>query len=135
MSHLNGPVSAVEIAAQLRKGSLCPVELVEQTIDAIRSSDPAIFTELLEERAVAEARASRERLRTDCALSRWDGVPIAWEGFIRYKGEGYHCGLRFDAWGSESRKRFYRCAVCISGGACFDRMLEYDRVCLFRHWS
>ncbi len=67
------------MAARLEKGSLCPVELVEETFANIRSSDPAIFTELLEERALKEAHASRQRRREGNPLSQWDGIPIAWK--------------------------------------------------------
>ncbi|WP_068034016.1 amidase family protein [Psychrobacter sp. P11G5] len=79
-------VSAVDMAARLEKGSLCPVELVEETFANIRSSDPAIFTELLEERALKEAHASRQRRREGNPLSAWDGIPIAWKDLFDIEG-------------------------------------------------
>ncbi len=80
------PVSAVEMAARLESGSLCPVDLVEATFARIRSSDPAIFTELLEDRALAEAQASRRRRIEGNPLSPWDGVPIAWKDLFDIEG-------------------------------------------------
>ncbi|SNT71081.1 amidase family protein [Psychrobacter sp. LV10R520-6] len=79
-------VSAIDIAARLKEGSLCPVALVEETFANIRASDPAIFTELLEERALKEAYASRKRRREGNLLSLWDGIPIAWKDLFDIEG-------------------------------------------------
>lgn len=79
-------VSAMDIAARLKEGSLCPVALVEETFANIRASDPAIFTELLEERALKEAYASRKRHREGNLLSLWDGLPIAWKDLFDIEG-------------------------------------------------
>lgn len=79
-------VSVVDMAARLEKGSLCPVELVEESFANIQSSDPAIFTELLEERALKEAHASRQRRREGNPLSQWDGIPIAWKDLFDIEG-------------------------------------------------
>lgn len=79
-------VSAIDMAARLEQGSLCPVELVEETFANIRSSDPTIFTELLEDRALREAHASRQRRREGKPLSPWDGVPVAWKDLFDIEG-------------------------------------------------
>ncbi|MBP2280336.1 aspartyl-tRNA(Asn)/glutamyl-tRNA(Gln) amidotransferase subunit A [Psychrobacter sp. PL19] len=81
-----GPVSAVEMAVGLEKGSLCPIELVEETFANIKSSDPSIFTVLLEERALREAHASKQRRSEGKQLSPWDGVPIAWKDLFDIEG-------------------------------------------------
>ncbi len=80
------PVSAIDMAASLENGSLCPVELVEEIFTNIKSSDPAIFTELLEERAFREAHASRQRRRAGSPLSLWDGIPVAWKDLFDIEG-------------------------------------------------
>nr|WP_298412613.1 amidase family protein [uncultured Halomonas sp.] len=80
------PVSAVEMATRLESGSLCPVALVEDTFARIRSSDPAIFTELLEERALGEANASKQRRTEGNPLSPWDGIPVAWKDLFDIEG-------------------------------------------------
>ncbi len=79
-------VSAIEIASRLEQGRLCPVELVEETFANIRASDPSIFTELLEDRALREAHASRQRRREGKPLSPWDGVPVAWKDLFNIEG-------------------------------------------------
>ncbi len=80
------PVSAVDIATRLQNGSLCPVALAEATFDRIRASDPAIFTDLLEDRALSEAQASKQRRAENKPLSQWDGMPIAWKDLFDIKG-------------------------------------------------
>lgn len=80
------PVSAVGIAARLAAGELCPVELAEATLARIRSSDPAIFTEVLEVRALREAHASKRRHAEGRTLGPWDGLPIAWKDNFDIEG-------------------------------------------------
>lgn len=94
------PVSALDMAARIQSGDLCPVELVEASFERIRSADPAIFTDLLEDRALAEARAARQRLSQGRPLSPWDGVPVAWKDLFDIKGRVTTAGsvvLRSDA--------------------------------------
>lgn len=82
----NIAVSAIDMSMKLREGALCPVELIEDTLFNIKSSDPAIFTVLLEERALREAHASRQRWRAGKQLSLWDGIPIAWKDLFDIEG-------------------------------------------------
>lgn len=94
------PVSAIEMADRLRNGSLCPVVLTETTLERIRASDSAIFTELLEDRALREAHAARKRRRAGTPLGPWDGVPIAWKDLFDIEGRVTTAGsvvLRSDA--------------------------------------
>ncbi|WP_367103437.1 amidase family protein [uncultured Psychrobacter sp.] len=79
------PVSALDMATQLADGSLCPVELIQATFAHIKSCDPAIFTELLEERALQEAQASRQRRQQGKPFSPWDGIPVAWKDLFDIK--------------------------------------------------
>ena len=83
---VKGSVSVIDMVADLKKGNLCPVELVEKTLADIKSSDPTIFTELLEERALKEAHASRKRHREGNLLSAWDGIPVAWKDLFDIEG-------------------------------------------------
>ncbi len=80
------PVSALDMARRLQDGSLCPVALAEATFARIRASDPAIFTDLLEDRALTEAQASRQRRAVNQPLSPWDGMPIAWKDLFDIAG-------------------------------------------------
>lgn len=82
----HAPVSAINLAHRLASGVVCPVTLVETTLDRIRAADPAIFTELLEERALREARKSRARRQAGAPLGPWDGVPVAWKDLFDLEG-------------------------------------------------
>ena len=83
---MRGP-SAIELGQSLRKGRTDPVALVEDVFDRIeRVGDPAIFIETLKPRAMAEARASRQRLKAGNPASLLDGVPIAWKDLFDLKG-------------------------------------------------
>ena len=56
--------SIAQLSVLIQSGSLDPVELAEETLDGIRSyRDPSIFVSLTPERALAEAGASRQRIR------------------------------------------------------------------------
>ncbi|MES2666605.1 MAG: amidase [Pseudomonadota bacterium] len=79
--------SAAGLARDLTAGRLDPCDLVDGVfarLDAV--GDPAIFTQTLRPRAMAEARASRERLRAGLPASLLDGVPVAWKDLFDLKG-------------------------------------------------
>lgn len=79
--------TAATLARDLRDGRSDPCDLVDQVfarMDAV--ADPAIFTETLRPRAMAEARAARERLRSGNPASLLDGVPMAWKDLFDLKG-------------------------------------------------
>lgn len=81
------PTTAKDLAQQLRSRQRDPVELVEQVFDSIAcSGDAALFIRQTRDRAEAEARASRERLRADNPASLLDGVPLAWKDLFDLKG-------------------------------------------------
>lgn len=79
-------VSAANMADKITKGDICPVELTKETFAHIKSSDPSIFTVLLEERALEEAQAAKQRHHQGQPLSAWDGVPVAWKDLFDIKG-------------------------------------------------
>ncbi|TCR68963.1 amidase [Rhizobium sp. BK376] len=84
-SHLGKSIA--QLAVLLQSGSLDPVVLVEETLDAIRThSDQAIFTALLDARAKEEAAASSRRLREGRSLGLLDGIPVAWKDLFAVKG-------------------------------------------------
>ncbi len=79
--------TAASLARDLTAGRLDPCDLVDAVfarMDAV--GDPAIFTQTLRPRAMAEARASRERLRAGLPASLLDGVPVAWKDLFDLKG-------------------------------------------------
>jgi len=82
---MRGP-SATELGQTLRKGKADPVELAEEVFARIDASgDKAIFTETLKPRAMAEAKASRKRLKAGTPASLLDGVPIGWKDLFDLK--------------------------------------------------
>jgi len=82
---MRGP-SATELGQNLRKGKADPVELAEEVFARIDASgDKAIFTETLKPRAMAEAKASRKRLKAGTPASLLDGVPIGWKDLFDLK--------------------------------------------------
>ena len=83
---MRGP-SAGELGQNLRKGKADPVQLVEEVFAAItKHGDAAIFTETLKPRALAEAKAARQRLKSGTPASLLDGVPIGWKDLFDLKG-------------------------------------------------
>ena len=79
--------TVAQLAVKLRQGKLDAVELTEQVLDGIaKCDDQAIFIDLLSERARAEAKAARKRLKAGEPASLVDGVPIGWKDLFDLKG-------------------------------------------------
>ena len=79
--------TAARLAEELRAGRLDAVELTERTLASIAASkDPAIFTEVLGDRAKREAEAARKRLKAGRPLSALDGIPVAWKDLFDIEG-------------------------------------------------
>ena len=79
--------TVAQLAVKLRQGKLDAVELTEQVLDGIaKCDDKAIFIDLLSERARAEAKAARKRLKAGEPASLVDGVPIGWKDLFDLKG-------------------------------------------------
>lgn len=79
--------TAKSLAADLHAGRVDPVDLAIEVFEKIKQvGDPAIFIDQLPDRAMAEARAARERLKAGLPASLLDGVPIAWKDLFDIKG-------------------------------------------------
>ncbi|TXI08683.1 MAG: amidase [Rhizobium sp.] len=79
--------SIAQLSVLIQAGSLDPVALVEESLDAIRThKDQAIFTRLLDARAKDEAAASSRRLREGRSRGLLDGIPIAWKDLFAIAG-------------------------------------------------
>lgn len=79
--------SIAQLSVLIQSGSLDPVALVEETLDAVRAhKDQAIFTRLLETRAKKEAAASSRRLREGRSRGLLDGIPVAWKDLFAVAG-------------------------------------------------
>jgi aspartyl-tRNA(Asn)/glutamyl-tRNA(Gln) amidotransferase subunit A len=78
--------TASQLAQDLRNGTRDPVDLVDEVFDRIAChGDEALFIRKSRDRAMAEARASRERLRAGNPASLLDGVPLAWKDLFDLK--------------------------------------------------
>lgn len=78
MSKSFGAMSVAQLSVLIQGGAADPVEVAEAVFDSIANyADRAIFTTLLEGRAMEEARASSRRLREGRSLGLLDGIPIA----------------------------------------------------------
>ncbi|PSJ65101.1 amidase [Kumtagia ephedrae] len=89
------PRSIAQLSVLLQSGALDPVDLAQQTFEAIRSHpDTAIFITLLEERALSEAQAARRRFRDGRSLGVLDGVPVAWKDLFDISGLPTTAGSR-----------------------------------------
>ncbi|AWB48848.1 amidase [Gemmobacter aquarius] len=85
--------TAKTLADDLRAGRKDPVDLVAQVYDRITAhGDGALFTRQTRDRAEAEARAARERLRAGNPASLLDGVPLAWKDLFDLKGTATTAG-------------------------------------------
>ncbi|MBC2836492.1 amidase [Paragemmobacter straminiformis] len=79
--------TAKALADDLRSGRKDPLDLVAEVYDRIDAhGDAALFIRLTRDRAEAEARAARERLRAGNPASLLDGVPLAWKDLFDLKG-------------------------------------------------
>jgi len=79
--------TAATLAQDLREGRRDPVDLVAEVFDRIEAhGDAALFIRHTRDRAEAEARAARERLRAGNPASLLDGVPLAWKDLFDLKG-------------------------------------------------
>lgn len=86
MNDIRTDLSVASLAVLLQSGALDPIALTEAVLDRIASADPAIFTEVLGQRALKEAGAARLRLRAGRSLGLLDGVPVAWKDLFDTEG-------------------------------------------------
>ncbi len=78
--------SVAGLSVLLQSGALDPVALAEASLARIAGyQDQAVFTKLLGERALTEARLSAQRLRSGRSLGLLDGIPVAWKDLFDTK--------------------------------------------------
>ena len=87
MTSGNPGKSIAQLSVLIQSGTLDPVELAEETLDGIRSyRDRSLFVSLTPERAMAEARAARDRIRAGRSRGLLEGIPIAWKDLFGHEG-------------------------------------------------
>lgn len=88
MNQGNPAKSIAQLSVLIQSGALDPVALTEETLDGIRSyRDQSLFVSLTPERALAEAEASRLRIRDGRSRGLLDGIPIAWKDLFDLEGK------------------------------------------------
>ncbi|WP_209850606.1 amidase [Rhizobium herbae] len=87
VDEVDGNISVASLSVRLQSGTLDPLELAKASLKKIAGyRDQSIFTALLEERALTEAKASAERIRSGRSLGLLDGIPVAWKDLFDTKG-------------------------------------------------
>ncbi|KQU01437.1 hypothetical protein ASG68_06740 [Rhizobium sp. Leaf453] len=87
MAEVDGNMSVAGLSVLLQSSALDPVELAQTVLDKIAGyKDQSIFTEVLGERALYEARAASNRIRSGRSLGLLDGIPIAWKDLFDTQG-------------------------------------------------
>ncbi|ABC93757.1 probable glutamyl-tRNA amidotransferase subunit A protein (plasmid) [Rhizobium etli CFN 42] len=87
MSKSFGAMSVAQLSVLIQSGAADPVDVAETVFESIANyADKAVFTTLLEGRAMEEARASSKRLREGRSLGLLDGIPIAWKDLFDIEG-------------------------------------------------
>ncbi|MBB4434333.1 amidase [Rhizobium esperanzae] len=87
MSKSFGAMSVAQLSVLIQGGAADPVGVAEAVFESIvNHADKAVFTTLLESRAMEEARAASKRLREGRSLGLLDGIPIAWKDLFDIEG-------------------------------------------------
>ena len=79
--------SAAEIGRLLATYKGGAVQVAEHFLSRIEEQTSAVFLNVTQDRALAEARSADERLAAGRPLSPLDGVPLAWKDLIDMAGE------------------------------------------------
>ena len=79
---------ATQAAALIRRGALSPVELLQAVLAAARRAQPRLnpFVVLLEEQAMADARAAEAAVRSGAPLGPLHGVPVSIKDQVDLRG-------------------------------------------------
>ena len=89
--------SIAQIAAQIRKGGLSPVELIEMTLDAIDECELQLnaFITVFREESLERARQVETEIRDGQDLGPLHGIPIALKDIIYVEGTRSTAGSNF----------------------------------------
>ena len=89
--------SIAQIAAQIRKGEISPVELIETTLEAIDLCEPQLnaFITVFREESLERARQAEAAIRSGKDLGPLHGMPIALKDIIYVEGTRSTAGSNF----------------------------------------
>ena len=114
-------LSASDLGREIEAGAICPVELAESFLDAIRAHPDGtrIYARLTPERALDEAMAARGRARAGLRRGVLDGVPVSWKDLFDTANVA-----------TESGSALLRGRVPTADGAVLRAMTQAGTVCL-----
>ncbi len=89
--------SIAQIAAQIRKGDISPVELIEGTLEAIDQCEPQLnaFITVFHDESLERARQAETEIRDGTDLGPLHGMPIALKDIIYVEGTQSTAGSNF----------------------------------------
>ena len=89
--------SIAQIAAQIHKGEISPVELIEATLEAINEYEPQLnaFITVFREESLERARRAETEIRSGKDLGPLHGIPIALKDIIYVEGTRSTAGSNF----------------------------------------
>lgn len=89
-----GRTGAAELGRGIAAGRIDPVDLAEAMLDRGRAHPEAgrIYARLTPDRALAEARAARDRARAGLRRGPLDGVPLSWKDNVDTAGTATEAG-------------------------------------------
>ena len=89
--------SIAQLAAQIRKGEISPVELIEATLEAIDECEPQLnaFITVFREESLERARQAGVEIRSGKDRSPLHGIPIALKDIIYVEGTRSTAGSNF----------------------------------------
>ena len=89
--------SIAQMAAQIRKGDISPVELIEATLEAIDQCEPQLnaFITVFREESLESARRAEVEIKSGKDLGPLHGMPIALKDIIYVEGTRSTAGSNF----------------------------------------
>jgi aspartyl-tRNA(Asn)/glutamyl-tRNA(Gln) amidotransferase subunit A len=85
--------TVAKLSKHLRSGKIDAVDLTEQVLENIQTcDDQSIFIDVLRDRALTEAKASRQRLKVGSPASVLDGIPLGWKDLFDLTGRATTAG-------------------------------------------
>jgi aspartyl-tRNA(Asn)/glutamyl-tRNA(Gln) amidotransferase subunit A len=90
-----GAMSIAQLSVLIQSGAADPVEVTEAVLDGIEGyTDQSIFTGLLRDRALREARASSARMKEGRSRGLLEGIPVAWKDLFDVEGHATTAGSK-----------------------------------------
>lgn len=88
-----GAMSIAQLSSLIQTAAVDPIDVTEAVIGGIETyPDQSIFTAVLKERALGEARASSKRLKEGRSRGMLDGIPLAWKDLFDIEGRATSAG-------------------------------------------